>query len=440
MLNRIVRRSLDVIRLSLAIAGGVVIRHGRRILRRKPRIWHGLSPLFWETYMVQADRIAGYESRILLRDTPQARYQATLIPGVRILGEPEGIRRDEVHWAALRDLFFHADINVAYFDTMYFGGPSVRWANAFMLRLMKLCGIRIIVGAHGGDVTYRARYRSRYDWVGRVQQTNPLWDLVETAPGTIWRIDTYCKIANLVLPNDPTLNRFLPRNDLLFKFFAIDTAALPHSGVFDREIPIVIHAPSSRPNKGTDYIFAALESLRQKGIPFELRLVEKVPRGEALKMYESADVVVDQLCIGAYGTLAIEAMALGKPTLTYLDQEHLGDPVFNMPLINANPENIEPVLAVLLQVPELRRRIGAASRDAIEKFHSIEAMSAIWDRIYRHVWWGEPLDLNGLPHFDPARGTRSFTEDPARADFWPVAAEDLGVKIASALKRAGFGA
>lgn len=430
----LIRLILHLLRLLPAIVFGAIVRFARKLLGRKPRIWHGLSPIYWDSYMVQASRVAGYETHFLLRDSPSARDIATMIPGVRLLGEAFGIPNDAIHWAALRDLFWWADIKFCYFDVMYFG-QSLPWANALVLRLAKLCGIRIIVGAHGGDVTYRARYRSRFDWIGRVQQHYQDWDLIATTPGTLWRIDTYCRVADLVLPGDATLARLIPRNDILFKYFPIDTKALPNAGVSDREVPVVVHAPSVRAIKGTDELLAALENLRGKGIAFELRLVEKMPRLEALKVYETADVVVDQLCIGAYGTLSVEAMALGKPTLTYLDQEHLSDPVFNMPLVNAHPENVERVLAVVLQVPELRRRLAAASREAIEKYQSIEVLAEVWDQIYRYVWSGTPLQLEKTRHFDPSRTPRSFVEDPALPEFWPVAVEDLMDDIGRALAR-----
>jgi glycosyltransferase involved in cell wall biosynthesis len=435
-MRRAVRLLVHLVRLIPLIVLGAVVRFGRKLLGRPPRIWHGLSPLFWEQYLVRSSRKAGYPTRFVLRDHPSLRDMRSDFPELRLLGEVGGIPGDEIHWAALRDLFWRGDIQMAYFDVMYFG-PSLRWANELALRLMKWSGIKIVVMAHGGDVTHRARYRSRFDWVGRVQQNNLNWDLVETAPGTIWRIETYCRFADLVLPGDPAMGRFLPRNDLLFKYFPVDTDALSHAPVSDRAVPVVVHAPSARAIKGTEYVLAALDRLREKGIAFELRLIEKTPRPQALEIYRSADLIVDQLCIGAYGTLAVEALSLGKPTLTYLDQEHLGDPLFNVPLVNTNPETIERVLAVLLQVPELRRRLGRASREAAERFHSIDALAEIWKQIFEHLWKRTPLHLESTRQFDPSRKPRSFSEDPASPEFWPVAVDDLTGQIEQALQRVG---
>jgi glycosyltransferase involved in cell wall biosynthesis len=430
-MRRALRLLYHLARLVPIIFFGAFVRYARRALGMKPRIWHGLSPLFWEQYLVMSSMRAGYPTRFVLRDHPMHRALREKFPDLRLVGEKEP--HDEMHWAALRDLFWRGDIQMAYFDIMYFE-RSLRWANELALALMKLCGIRIIVMAHGGDVTYRTRYRSRFDWVGRVQQNNPAWDLVEAAPDAMWRIATYCRYADLVLPGDPVMARFLPRNDLMFKFFPVDTSELSYAPVKAGGTPVVVHAPSARAIKGTDTVLAALDNLKAKGVDFELRLVEKRPRPEALEIYRSADVIVDQLCIGAYGTLSVEALSLGKPTVCYLDQEHLGDPLFNIPLVNGNIDNIERVLAVLLQVPELRQRLSSASRAAAERYHSVDALAEIWDQIFQFVWRGKPLRLETCAQFDSSRTPRSFVEDPARPEFWPVRADDLQDQIEAALR------
>ena len=84
----------------------------------------------------------------------------------------------------------------------------------------------------------------------------------------------------------------------------------------DRERPVVLHAPSSRTRKGTEHVIAACEQL-----DCELEIVEGLDHREAFERYRDADVVVDQLNAGWYGVFAIEAMALGKPVVTFLHDE-----------------------------------------------------------------------------------------------------------------------
>jgi len=171
------------------------------------------------------------------------------------------------------------------------------------------------------------------------------------------------------------------------------------------------------------------------GIPMKLCLVEKVARSEALRLYAQADIIADQFCMGAYGMFALEGLALGKTVLTYLDQQTLGDPVFNLPIVNTNPDNLDRVLAVLLQVPELRLRLGRAGRAAVERYQSIGALAEVWTQLYQHVWLGKPLQLEKTRHFSPEREPRSFTENPASIDFWPVPVEDLMPQIRAALEK-----
>jgi hypothetical protein len=336
-------------------------------------------------------------------------------------------------------LLRHGDIFVGYFQSLFFQLDRLR-LNDLCFTLLRLLGIRIIVRAQGGDVVHQTRYRSRYDWVARMQKDYPQWDLEVAGMQRQSIIRLFCKHAALVLPGDSSLARFLPRNDLLIKYFPVDTDALRPGGArTENPVPAIAHAPTHRFVKGTDYLQSAVERLRAHGIPCELLLIENKTREEAWQLYESADIIADQFCIGAFGAFACEGLALGKPVLTYMDQEHLGNPLFNHPIVNTTPENLAAVLAVLLLVPRLRERLGLAGRRSVVEYQSIPVMAEVWDRIYQHVWWGRPLRLEATRHFSAERKARSYTEDPARPDFWPVPVEDLLDEVLAALRRVGQG-
>jgi glycosyltransferase involved in cell wall biosynthesis len=69
-------------------------------------------------------------------------------------------------------------------------------------------------------------------------------------------------------------------------------------------------------------------------------------------VYEDADLVVDQLLVGWYGGLAVEAMALERPVVAYLREEDLGflppDMRAELPVVSAEPATIYDVLKALL--------------------------------------------------------------------------------------------
>ncbi len=437
--KRIGRRAWWLARVAGAALVGATVRRIRRVNGRPPRIWHGMYPLHGTKYLVRADRAAGYPSRSVAMNTRQIDYALVAEADFDVTIEQPGIPWDSVRWLSLIDLLRNGDIWVAYFECLFFHTDR-EWANRWTLRLIRWVGIRTIVAPHGGDVLHLSRYVSRFDWIGRLQRDYETWDLVAQRAIVESRLRLFCGHADLVVANDSTLARFLPRRDLLFKYTPIDCGEIrPHAATHN-QTPVIVHAPNHRFVKGTDVLIAAVDRLRAKGIEGRLVLVERVPREEALGLYRNADIIADQFCCGAFGIFALEGMALGKPVLAYLDQEHLGDPAFNHPVVNSNPENLERVLAVLLEIPALRERIGQASRESVEKYQSVEALSHVWDRIYRHVWWGEEMGLERTAHFDSRRGTRAFTEDPAAPEFWPVPVADLHDQILDILGRISGGA
>jgi len=142
----------------------------------------------------------------------------------------------------------------------------------------------------------------------------------------------------------------------------------------DRERPVVVHAPSSRRRKGTEHVIAACAEL-----PVDLQIVEGLHHDEARRRYEQADIVVDQLNAGWYGLFAIEAMALGKPVVTFLHDEAVArtEDAFGttVPIVSATAETLAAHLRPLVEDTEHRRRVGAASREYVERVHDIETVA-----------------------------------------------------------------
>jgi glycosyltransferase involved in cell wall biosynthesis len=154
----------------------------------------------------------------------------------------------------------------------------------------------------------------------------------------------------------------------------IDLSAFTPVPPSDRARPLVIHAPSNRGKKGTEHVIAACEAL-----PVDLELVEGLHHDEARKRYEAADIVVDQLNAGWYGLLAIEAMALGKPVVTFLHEEAVrrSREAFGVevPIVSATKDTLRDVLGRLAADPDERRRLGAAGSAYVERVHDIERIA-----------------------------------------------------------------
>ena len=154
----------------------------------------------------------------------------------------------------------------------------------------------------------------------------------------------------------------------------IDVQRIAPSPPSDRSRPVILHAPSSRRRKGTDEVIAACE-----GLDAELVLVEGLHHAAAFERYREADIVVDQLNAGWYGLFAIECMALGKPVVTFLNDEAvqrteqaLGERV---PIVRATKDDLRTKLEPLVASAAERRRIGAESRAYVERVHDLERVA-----------------------------------------------------------------
>ncbi len=151
----------------------------------------------------------------------------------------------------------------------------------------------------------------------------------------------------------------------------VDLAQIQPAPPPERARPLIVHAPSSRRRKGTEHVIAAVE-----GLDADLELVEGLHHDEAFERYRQADIVVDQLNAGWYGLFAIEAMALGKPVVTFLHDEAVRrteDAVgTRVPIVSATAETLREALRPLVADAGRRRELGAESRAYVEQVHDLE--------------------------------------------------------------------
>jgi glycosyltransferase involved in cell wall biosynthesis len=152
----------------------------------------------------------------------------------------------------------------------------------------------------------------------------------------------------------------------------------------DRERPLVVHAPSDRVRKGTQHVIAACAQL-----PVELDIVEGLRHEEARERYRQADIVVDQLNAGWHGVFALEAMALGKPVVSYLkpDVVEQAERAYGtqVPIVSATKETLVDALRPLVESPARRRQVGAAGRAYVERVHDIDRIAGRLLDIYARL-------------------------------------------------------
>lgn len=154
---------------------------------------------------------------------------------------------------------------------------------------------------------------------------------------------------------NPDLLAFLPQDAQFLPYGHVDPAAHcfmpPATG---RPLRLV-HLPTNRDVKGTSFFVEAVAQARASGLEFDFTLIENMPNNDALKVIAEADILLDQLRVGWYGGVAVEAMAMGKPVVAYLNpaDRMLSPPALRaaLPIIEASPETISAVLIRTLQEP-----------------------------------------------------------------------------------------
>ncbi len=147
---------------------------------------------------------------------------------------------------------------------------------------------------------------------------------------------------------------------------------------------LIVHAPTNREIKGTEYILKAINDLQLK-YDFDFKLIEKMSHEEAMLTYKRADIVIDQLRIGTYGLVSIENMALGKPVISYINEYMLEKYPIELPIITSGVENIKEKIEYLIKNQDILPDIGLKGRRYVEKYHDINKVNLDILEIYKKI-------------------------------------------------------
>ncbi|WP_226526789.1 glycosyltransferase family 4 protein [Metabacillus niabensis] len=160
---------------------------------------------------------------------------------------------------------------------------------------------------------------------------------------------------------------------------------LPKYPSLHQEKPLIIHSPTHYKVKGTKHVLAAIDRLQKEGHRFRFRLLTNLSHEEALKLYRTADIVIDQLLIGSFGVFSLEAMALGKPVICYLRDDLIEKYPQELPIVNANPDTLYLNLKSLLVDAKKRHHLGQQGRNYAEAHHDSGIIAKKLKQIYQQI-------------------------------------------------------
>jgi glycosyltransferase involved in cell wall biosynthesis len=162
---------------------------------------------------------------------------------------------------------------------------------------------------------------------------------------------------------------------------------------------VLIASDSNWSVKGTDIAIKALSKIKDNievsiiayGVDFErtlslanslglhLNVLPKVPHEKLNQYYWNADVVIDRFKLGSLGMVSLEAIACGRPVVTYVSSEYLEYRNFPLKDVNAS-EEISNI------VTEASFELWQREYNYLEKNHNSEVVIKRLMNIYKEVF------------------------------------------------------
>lgn len=157
---------------------------------------------------------------------------------------------------------------------------------------------------------------------------------------------------------------------------------IPRHYVLERDSPdqlLVLHSyaqDSSRINaqgglntiKGTDHLLHAVHTLREEGLNIKLVNLTGYNQQDLRYLQVQADLCVDELRYGWWGSTPLECAALGVPTIVYINylfaafwQKNYPEFATLIPFLSADTSTITDVLRMLCLDPALRNELRQKS-------------------------------------------------------------------------------
>ncbi|QDP42076.1 glycosyltransferase family 4 protein [Radiobacillus deserti] len=265
------------------------------------------------------------------------------------------------------------------YDIFHFHFGETFFSDKRDLPILKAAGKKMVVHHHGSDIRLLSVAKKNNPYV----RVKPEW----TEEKIYKNLETLSKYIDHAIVQDYELEEYISNSYKHVHVIphTIDTKQFKPVYPTPKQSPLIIHAPTMRDLKGTEYILHAVNALKQEGYSFQFELIEGYSYEETKDLLAKADIVIDQLRIGASGYISSEAMAYGKPVVCYIRDDLVSKYPKELPIVNANPSTICDVLRNLLQHPEKWSELGTRGRRYIENYHDASVVADQYMNIYKRL-------------------------------------------------------
>jgi glycosyltransferase involved in cell wall biosynthesis len=340
---------------------------------RKIKVFHGMVNYGTQAgYFAQELRKNGVEAiSVVVADPFKRRIDVELLYGGSLV---QKILKHS--WNLIRKIYWFFK-----YDTFHFYFGATLFPKQLDLPLYRLVGKKVIMEYLGDDAVL-------FDYSNKKYGKIPYYDrpkLEERDAHVVKRLNFEAKHTDLLLVCAPYISEFVPNSKVLP--LGLDLAEFAFARKVIREKIVIMHAPTSKGFKGTDVILETLKKLISNGYSIEIKLVENVTHDQLKKHYQESDIFIDQIYAGWYGTAAIEAMASGCVVVCNYREDYFKYINYGkqIPIVNANKENIYSVLESLLNNRSKIASMKNESRKFVEEIHDIKVLTAKLLKYYRMI-------------------------------------------------------
>ncbi len=366
----------------------------RSIRRPVPRLIWGEAPIISNPTWARAMKECGYDAEsytdgycYLINDRHD--YDKTIQDEFPLLS------LEFQRFFGFFDALIRYDVFFISFNGFLLGHTPFWRIEAFLL---KAAGKKVVAMPFGLDAyVYR-----------RISSVNLVHGLMMSIPEPSRRqrilqrkVDYWCDNADAVIPGIMGPDGFGRWDALVPSVLHIDERKwLPSTRVSTADgtngTVYIAHAPNHRGFKGSEFVAEAVRQLREEGLMVELILIEKKPNSEVKRIFsKDCDILVEQLVCPGHGFNALEGMASALPVVCNLDDDSYLQPMRRWsyfrecPLVSATPESVTLVLRRLVVDPALRKQLGDASREYVEKYHGVAAAGYFYGKVIDFVYGRE---------------------------------------------------
>lgn len=244
--------------------------------------------------------------------------------------------------------------------------------DAKALRAVGVCVGMVLHGSEVRNPTINVMQTPWSPFSARVdEQTMRLQRQVDVLAPQLREFMNDAEMGGPVFVSTPDLIGHLP--GAIWLPVVVDTAKWAHEGpLLEREVPVVLHAPSRSSLKGSAHVEAALAPLVEERL-VEYRRVEGVAPNDMVDLVADSDIVLDQFALGLYGVAACEAMMAGRLLLSHVTNEvraHVTAATgATAPIVEAPPDRLGATLREVLAERDRYREIAAQGPAFVREVH-----------------------------------------------------------------------